>query len=124
MRRARGFTLIELLVVMAIIATLLTIALPRYFRSLEQAREATLRQDLSVMRDSIDKYFGDLGRYPEKLTDLVQNQYLRAVPVDPFTRTAASWVAVPSEDAELSGLRDVQSGAEGVSLGGMPYSTF
>ena len=117
----RGFTLIELLVVMAIIATLLLIAVPRYSLSLQRAREATLRQDLSVMRDAIDKYFGDRGRYPTALEELVEARYLRAVPLDPMTKSAQTWQLVRSEDAEFVGVRDVFSGAEGEDTSGMLY---
>ena len=69
--RRRGFTLIELLVVMAIIATLLSIVAPRYFTHLDRAREAALRETLVVVRDAIDKFHGDTGRYPESLEELV-----------------------------------------------------
>lgn len=120
-RAGRGFTLIELLVVMAIIATLLMIAMPRYSMSLQRAREATLRQDLSVMRDALDKFFGDRGHYPAALEDLVEARYLRAVPRDPMTKSAQTWQLVNSEDAEVTGVRDVFSGAEGEDTTGTPY---
>ena len=120
--RSRGFTLIELLVVMSIIATLLMIAMPRYFQSLERAREATLRQDLAVMRDAIDKFSGDLGRYPESCEELVVQKYLRAVPVDPITRSADTWQFVRSTNADEVGIRDVRSGAEGIARSGVPYA--
>jgi general secretion pathway protein G len=120
----RAFTLIELLVVMAIVATLLTIAAPRYFHSLERSRESVLRQDLAVMRDSIDKFFSDAGRYPQSLNELVDRRYLRAVPLDPLTRSAETWVLVRSEDAEAPGVRDVRSGARGESLAGEAYASF
>jgi general secretion pathway protein G len=119
---AAGFTLIELLVVMAIIATLLTIAVPRYFRSLERARETTLRQDLAVMRDAIDKFAGDTGRLPESIEELVTQRYLRTLPEDPITKSSATWVIVKSEDAEVSGMRDIRSGAEGLAESGEPFS--
>jgi general secretion pathway protein G len=117
-----GFTLIELLVVMAIVATLLTIAVPRYFQSLERAKEATLRQDLAVMRDAIDKYAGDTGQLPASMDELVSRRYIRAVPQDPFTSSAETWVYIMSEDAEQPGVRDVRSGAEGVSKSGVAFS--
>ena len=120
--RRGGFTLIELLVVMSIIATLLMIAMPRYFQSLERAREATLRQDLAVMRDAIDKFSGDLGRYPESCEELVVQKYLRAVPVDPITRSADTWQFVRSTNADEVGIRDVHSGAEGTARSGVPYA--
>ena len=93
-RRCRAFTLIELMVVMAIIATLLTIALPRYFGSVERSKEATLKQSLAVMRDAIDKFYGDTGRYPDALEELVTKRYIRSLPVDPITESATTWVTV------------------------------
>jgi general secretion pathway protein G len=121
-RRRAGFTLIELLVVMAIIATLLTIAVPRYFQSLERAKEAALRQDLSVMRDAIDRFAGDTGRLPESIDELVEHRYLRSMPEDPFTRSSATWELVMGEEGGLAGVRDVHSGAEGVARSGVPFS--
>jgi general secretion pathway protein G len=124
-KRRRGFTLIELLVVMAVIATLLTIAVPRYFQHLDRAREATLRESLAVMRDAIDKYRADLGRYPESLDDLVTRRYLRKVPPDPITDSTESWVLVPPPDEP--GQRkvwDIRSGAEGQGQNGSDYSTW
>jgi general secretion pathway protein G len=119
--RAAGFTLIELLVVMAIIAVLLTIAVPRYFHTLERSRETVLRQDLSVLREAIDKHFGDYGQYPDSLSALVERRYIRAVPVDPFTRKSEDWQMVVSEDADHPGIRDVHSNAEGKGSDGLPY---
>jgi general secretion pathway protein G len=110
--KGRGFTLIELLIVMAIIGTLLSIAVPRYFRSLELARETVLKHDLSIVREALDKYYADLNYYPDTLATLVERRYLRSIPVDPFTRTADSWVLVPSEDPDHPGIRDVHSGAD------------
>jgi len=118
----RGFTLLELLVVMAIIATLLTLAAPRYFRSLERSREAVLRQDLSSLRESIDRFYGDTGKYPASLAVLVERRYLRSIPVDPIARTAEKWVVVSSTDPEDGGVKDVQSGAEGTGENGVPYA--
>jgi general secretion pathway protein G len=117
----RGFTLLELLVVMAIIATLLTIAVPRYFRSLERSREAVLRQDLATLRDSIDKFYGDTGKYPGTLAVLIEKHYLRAIPVDPVAGTADKWIVVSSDDPEDAGIKDVRSGADGAGENGVPY---
>jgi general secretion pathway protein G len=117
-----GFTLIELLVVMAIIGTLLSIAVPRYFRSLQHARETVLKQDLSILREAIDKYYADLNQYPEKLPDLVDKQYVRSVPVDPFTRLADTWTVVASDDPDHPGIRDIQSGAPDIALNGTPVA--
>lgn len=121
-RPSRGFTLIELLVVMAIIATLLTIAVPRYLVSVEKSKEAVLRTDLNVMRESIDKFHGDRGKYPDSLEELVSKRYLRAIPRDPITESSESWVVVPPEDPALGGVYDVKSGAPGRSVDGESFS--
>ena len=112
--RPRGFTLIELIVVMAIVALLVSIAAPRYFRSIERAREGTLRTSLNVMRDAIDQFDADRGRYPESLDELVETHYLRAVPVDPMTDSAATWVVVtPVEPTAQGKVYDIRSGMAG-----------
>ena len=107
--QAAAFTLIELLVVMAIIATLLTLAAPRYFGSVDKSKEAVLRQDLATLRDSLDKYYGDTGRYPDALEDLVTKKYLRNIPVDPITESNATWVVVPPGDPAKGMVYDVKS---------------
>ena len=123
--RMRGFTLMELMVVMAIIASLMTLALPRYFNSVERSREAVLRQDLSIMRDAIDKFYADRGRYPATLEELAERRYLRRVPVDPVTESATTWVVVAPPDGELrEGVYDVRSGAPGQSLDGEAYESW
>jgi general secretion pathway protein G len=121
-RRRGGFTLIELLVVMAIIATLLTIAIPRYFGSVDRSKETVLRQDLSIMRKTIDEFYGDTGRYPESLDELVQKKYLRNLPVDPLTESVDTWVAVTPPDATKGKLYDVKSGAPGTASDGTAYA--
>ena len=119
-----GFTLIELIVVMAIIATLLTIALPRYFGSVERSKEVTLRQSLNVMREAIDKFNADNGRYPEKLEDLVEKRYIRAIPLDPITESVETWVIVPVPGAMAQGaVYDVRSGAKGNASDGKPFES-
>jgi general secretion pathway protein G len=120
--RRRGFTLVELMVVMAIVALLLAIALPRYFGHLEKARETVLRQDLATLRDAIDKYHGDRGRYPESLDELVSARYLRAVPVDPLTDRGDTWQFVAPEDGEAGAVYDVKSGAPGAARDGTAYA--
>ena len=117
-----GFTLIELLVVMAIIAVLLTLAVPRYFGSLDRSKEAVLREDLFQLRDAIGKYYGDKGKYPESLEALTTEKYLRKVPVDPITESAATWVVVAPEDPQKGGVYDVRSGAQGKSSDGSSFS--
>ena len=123
-REGAGFTLIELLVVLAVIATLLAIALPRYFSSLENSREAVLKQDLAVLRETLDKYYGDKGRYPDALEDLVAARYLRALPVDPITESNVTWVIVAPDLPEMGGVYDVRSGAEGVARDGSEYRSW
>jgi general secretion pathway protein G len=121
--RPRGFTLIELLVVLAIIATLLTLTLPRYFTSVEKSKETVLRENLYVTRDAISKYYGDKGKYPESLETLVQERYVRSVPYDPITESRTTWVIVPPEDPQKGGgVYDVKSGAQGKASDGTLYS--
>jgi general secretion pathway protein G len=120
--RARGFTLIELLVVLAIIATLLTIALPRYFSSVEKSKEAVLRENLYVTRDAIGKYYSDKGKYPESLEALVTEKYLRGLPMDPVTESTATWVVLPPEDPKKGAVYDVKSGAPGKASDGTLFS--
>jgi general secretion pathway protein G len=122
--RSRGFTLIELLVVMTIIGMLLAVAVPRYFHSLERSRETVLKHDLSVMRDAIDKFAADTGHYPEQLADLVTKKYIRSLPVDPYAKSAAKWIAVLSDDDKDPGVKDVKSGAEGTAPDGTAYATW
>lgn len=111
--RRVGFTLIELIVVMAIVALLVSIAAPRYFRSVERARENTLLTSLNVMRNALDQFAADKGRYPESLSELVELRYLRALPDDPITASATTWISVaPPPDVSLPGkVFDVRSGA-------------
>jgi general secretion pathway protein G len=106
--RVRGFTLIELMVVMVLIALLLTIAVPRYFGTIDTGKASVQRQNLSAIRDAIDKYYGDVGKYPETLQDLVDKKYLRSIPVDPITNLP-NWVTVPPTDPNLTGVYDIHS---------------
>jgi general secretion pathway protein G len=116
-----GFTLIELVIVMAIVALLLTLAAPRYFSSLERSKETVLRSNLAAVRDALDKFYGDTGKYPERLEILVEKKYLRSLPVDPITENSTSWVIVPPEDPEKGGVFDIRSGAEGKTADGVAY---
>jgi general secretion pathway protein G len=115
----QGFTLVELLIV---IALLLTIAVPRYYHSVDRAREAVLKQDLAQMRDAIDKYHGDRGRYPDSLEDLVTHKYLRKIPLDPITESTTSWLTVPPAEADKGNVFDVKSGATGTAIDGTSYA--
>lgn len=119
--RRRGFTLVELLVVMTIIAALLTLAVPRYFQHLDRTRETVLRSDLATMRDAVDKFFSDTGRYPESLEELVTRKYIRKLPVDPITESVETWVVVAPADPKLGAVYDVRSGAAGTTRDGKPF---
>jgi general secretion pathway protein G len=117
----RGFTLIELLVVLAIVATLLTLAVPRYFQHVDRSKEAVLRENLATVRDAIDQYHADTGTWPPSLEGLAEKRYLRAVPTDPITERADTWQFIPPPAGE-TGIYDIRSGAEGAGLNGQAYS--
>jgi general secretion pathway protein G len=124
MTRSRGFTLIELIVVMAIVALLASIVAPRYFASLAKSKETALQQSLVTMRDAIDQYAADKGRYPDSLQDLAAARYLRQVPEDPLTGSRETWVELPPPaDMQAAGrVWDVRSGAAGRSADGRLYA--
>ena len=121
MHKGRGFTLIELLVVLAIIATLLTLAVPRYFGSVEKSKEVALRENLQVLRTGIDRFYGDKGVYPASLADLVEHKYFRSVPMDPVTESNTTWLTSASSDPDKPGVADIRSGARGKTRDGIPY---
>jgi general secretion pathway protein G len=120
----KGFTLIELMIVLAIVATLLSIAVPRYYSSIDRSKEAVLKENLYQMRDAIGKYHADKGKYPESLTSLATDKYLRKLPLDPITDSDSTWIVVPPEDPQKGGVFDVRSGAEGKALDGTEFSTW
>lgn len=120
--RHRGFTLIELLVVMAIIATLLTLVAPRYFQSVGRSQEAVLKQNLTQVRDALDKYYADKGKYPDTLDDLVAQKYLRRAPYDPVTESTTTWVTVSPEEQDKGAVYDIKSGATGKASDGTAYN--
>jgi general secretion pathway protein G len=118
----KGFTLIELLAVMVIIALLLTIAVPKYFGSIDRSRDAILHQDLATMREAIDKFYSDTGKYPDELQELVVKRYLRSIPRDPITESDTTWqILAPTNDAKGS-VYDIKSGAPGNGADGTAYS--
>ena len=125
-RSEAGFTLIELLIVIAIIGIISGIAAAQMRTAPIRAKEAVLKEDLFALRDVIDQYFEDKGKYPESLDTLIEDGYLRKIPVDPFTQSADSWETVQAEatdeDTEgAGGIIDVKSGADGTALDGTRY---
>lgn len=120
--KTKGFTLIELLVVLGIIALLLTLAVPRYFPSVYKSKETVLADNLRNMRTLIDQYYGDTGRYPDSLDQLVEKKYLRALPYDPVAESDAAWIIVPPEDGSKGGVYNIRSGAVGNDRSGKPYA--
>ena len=118
----KGFTLVELLVVLAILALLLTLAAPRYFSSIDRAKDAALKQDLNVMRESIDKFYADTGQYPKTLDDLVERKYIRKLPFDPITSSTGTWLLSPPEAPLEGNIADIRSGALGLAKDGSKYA--
>jgi general secretion pathway protein G len=124
-----GFTLMELMIVMAIIAILATIAIPIYVRTLQRAKEATLREDLHTMRTAIDSYTVDKEKAPDSLDDLVQAGYLKSIPVDPITSSSETWITSQSDtmtdvNETQGGMDDVHSGSQGLASDGTTYNTW
>jgi general secretion pathway protein G len=119
--RSRAFTLIELLVVLAIIALLLTLAMPRLFPSIDSAKETILADNLRNTRAVIDQYYSDTGRYPDSLDQLVEKKYLPNVPVDPITESSTTWLIVPPEDSTKGAVYSIKSGAPGTGRNGVAY---
>lgn len=122
LRRSRAFTLIELLVVLAIVALLLTIAAPRYLQHLERSKQAVLRENLSTTRQVIDRFYGDKGRYPDSLQELVDLRYLRALPFDPLTESDEAWSLVPPPEGSAGRVYDLHSSTDGQDEEGRPYA--
>jgi type II secretion system protein G len=119
-----GFTLIELLVVLAVLALLMTVVSPRYFHSVDRAKEATLRTNLQETRAAIDRFFADKGRYPASLQELADERYLRAVPVDSITQRADTWTLVAPRSGAAGAIQDLRSGASGNASDGRPYASW
>jgi general secretion pathway protein G len=122
-----GWTLIEMLVVLSLIMILASVALTQYRNSVITAKEATLRSNLFIMKEAIDQYYADKGKYPASLDALVSDQYLRKIPEDPITKSADTWQTVPAEPdpgnpSSDPGIYDVKSGAQGQALDGTNYA--
>ena len=125
--RDKGFTLIELLVVISLIMILASVSLNMYRNSVIYAREAALKSNLFFMRDAIDQYYADKGKYPESIEALVSESYIRQVPQDPFTNSTTSWQTVQSEAttgtvSTSPGIYDVKSGSDMTAMDGSRYA--
>jgi len=121
----RGFTLLEMLIVVALVGIMASLAVVQFKHTPQKAKEAVLKEDLYILRDIIDQYFTDKGKYPSTLQDLVDAGYIRKIPVDPITGSSESWQIenVPAEEGEdAGGIYDVHSGAPGAGLDGTNYS--
>ena len=126
-RSASGFTLIELMIVIALISVLAGMGVVQYKNGVQHTAESVLRTDLFRMRDAIDQYYADKNKYPASLESLVEDKYMRAVPVDPFTKSAETWQTTMSEPepgnpSAEPGVYDVKSGSEAVALDGSRYA--
>ena len=122
MKDRRGYTLIEMMIVISIISILATMALPSFQKQLVRAKETNLRRSLFIMRDTIDQYFADHGRYPDSLQDLETGKYVRQIPMDPLTGSSDTWVTIPPEGFAEGNIYDVHSGSNKISLDGTPYN--
>lgn len=119
-----GFTLIELLIVISIIGILITLAQPSYQRAVTAAKEATLKEDLFILRDTIDQFYADNGTYPLALNDLAEKRYIRRVPKDPIAGSADTWTLIyfTDEQGQQNGIFDVRSSSDAIALDGTRYS--
>ena len=123
----KGFSLLELMIAMFILIILLSVALPSYLRTVQQARETVLKENLFQMRRAIDQYGADKGKLPQSLEDLVTAEYLRELPVDPLTEKK-EWKEIQGENTNSTdgeqGLKDVRSTAEGEDSAGVKYEDY
>jgi general secretion pathway protein G len=130
--KKKGFTLIEIMIVFALIGILVGLGLPQYRYAAKRAREAVLKEDLFILRKLINHYYTDKGSYPLSLQTLVDEQYLRSIPIDPMTKSSQTWMELQqtlTEDEMMSfdfqiGIVDVFSGSTEKAIDGTPYSTW
>ena len=120
--RIAGYTLVELMLVVSIAGILVTLAEPSFRTTAIKAREVTLKQDLFTLREMLDQYRADRGKYPGTVAELQMAGYIRHVPVDPFTKSSTSWQEIL--DQEQGGVFDVHSGSELVALDGSTYNSW
>lgn len=119
-----GFTIIELLVVLLLISLLASVAVPVVNKSLTRAKEATLKENLFVVRKALDDFYADKGRYPEVLNQLVEERYLRYLPNDPVMDTSQQWqlIFTGSDSEQAAGIMDLRSFSTDISSEGSPYN--
>jgi len=129
--RNRGFTLLEILIVFTLIGILVGLGLPQYKTATKRAREAVLKENLFQIRKLIDQYYADKEKYPTSLQTLVDEDYVRYIPIDPITKSSGTWVEIqeiPSDDELLldfqPGVVDVRSGSDQKALDGTLYNTW
>jgi|SRR5687767_14667039 general secretion pathway protein G len=128
-RGPRGFTLVELLVVLSLISLLAGMAVVQYRNAIRRSEESVLKTDLWRLRDAIDQYYADKGKYPSSLDTLVSDGYMRSVPEDPITKSRDTWQTVPAEPdpnnpSAEPGIYNVKSGASGTALDGSAYAEY
>ena len=121
----KGYTLVELLIVVAIVGILVSLAIPNFQQSALKAKETALKQNLFTMRTVLDQYYADRGDYPESLQSLVEAEYLRSIPMDPFTKSSTTWAEIFEEQEEgddsPAGIYDIKSGSDDTAADGTPY---
>jgi len=121
----KGYTLLELMIVVAIVGILVSLAIPNFQQSAMKAKETALKQNLFTMRAVLDQYYADRGDYPDSLEALVEAKYLRAIPMDPLTKSSTTWTEIYEEQEEGDdsppGVYDIKSGSDDVAGDGTPY---